>query len=106
MRLGNPGVVAAVMAAAVALAPSAQADVDTDFADELHDRPRRPSPRRALPDPDDRGSDDAAGHHCLRIGAKHQMPERFGCVQDGEQHLIHLRAHINGGRCRRHAAAE
>ena len=36
MRLGKLCVVAAMTAAAVALAPSAHADVDTDFADELH----------------------------------------------------------------------
>ena len=36
MRLGKFCVVAATTAAAVALAPSAHADVDTDFADELH----------------------------------------------------------------------
>jgi len=36
MRLGKLSVVAAMTAAAVALAPSAHADVDTDFADELH----------------------------------------------------------------------
>jgi hypothetical protein len=36
MRLGMLGVVPAMAAAAVALASSAHADVDTDFADELH----------------------------------------------------------------------
>ena len=36
MRLGKLSVVAAMTAAAVALAPSAHADVDTDFGDELH----------------------------------------------------------------------
>jgi hypothetical protein len=36
MRLGKPCVLAAMTAAAVALAPSAHADIDTDFADELH----------------------------------------------------------------------
>jgi Protein of unknown function (DUF732) len=36
MRLGKFGVVAAITAAAVALPPSAHADVDTDFANELH----------------------------------------------------------------------
>jgi len=36
MRLGNLSVAAAMTAAAVALAPSAHADADTDFADELH----------------------------------------------------------------------
>jgi hypothetical protein len=36
MRLGKFCVVAAMTAATGALAPSAHADVDTDFADELH----------------------------------------------------------------------
>jgi hypothetical protein len=36
MRLGKLSVVAAMTAAAVALAPSAHADVYADFADELH----------------------------------------------------------------------
>jgi hypothetical protein len=36
MRLGKLSVVAAMTAVAVALAPSAHADVDADFADEVH----------------------------------------------------------------------
>jgi hypothetical protein len=43
MRLGMLGVVPAMAAAAVALASSAHADVDTDFADEVHGYDRGPA---------------------------------------------------------------
>ena len=36
MRLGKLGVMAAITTATLVLAPSAHADVDTDFANELH----------------------------------------------------------------------
>ena len=36
MRLGKACVMAAITTATIALAPSAHADVDTDFANELH----------------------------------------------------------------------